>query len=740
MLNCRTRPRLADSVEDVFGSPSETHPSRPVRETATRLPAIAGLLVAALLLAAAVGCQSRGDVTLPDANASDTTSPDTASENTDSGAPSGSDGGDDTGSTTDSGVSDGTTDTGPDPGPESPFDLAQLFPLLDSDKGVTVVQSGNLESAVENLPSGGDPRPVQYSLLKLKEGAVYKPEDTIVLEDGEQLHAYGAIIRPQHGDAVFRMQREAKIYGGTIELRSKGGTAFDLPGGRRGFPKGPQGTRVVADPGSGATGFHIDSDNYRGGRGILAFATEGVDVPVDINILKKGPSPTFYNSHDVFVRARDYKTGIRITGTDDTNANRFAMDFTPTDRSERAVYMDSTETSTNWFEGIVRNPQKHDHLVHIASSALGEYNRPKNTFGLYSGETFDSPPMWLDEHADEDDRHDKSLNDMIDFSAAALHPSAEITADQLDVESPEILVADGSNFEDKLQEAANNDAHVRIASGSDFDISGVTIPAGVAVDARGARLTIKTRYNDDRSSGIGFEDGALLIGGRLFARMNASDGPAITIRADGTTIDEPTGPVGTMLQLKREALGVLIEAVNGGTVEGLDNRVTVFASKRAYRMRADSESAIRNNRLSLSAVNAQDYNLRMHGEGTIADNVIDANLHANDTGMEAVWIIDGPQVQDNRADGHFWDAGRYGVSPVLIERSGGDNLYANFFSLDGYNRPDPDDNANFPVNNAGSDFEMIGYDAIEREPDLLQRVAEDRLLPTSFSPFPFEGN
>jgi hypothetical protein len=401
--------------------------------------------------------------------------------------------------------------------------------------------------------------------------------------------------------------------------------------------------------------------------------------------------------------------------------------------------MDSPETSDNLFEGVVRSPQKHDHLFHIAKSGLGEYHRPKNTFGLYSGETFDSPPMWLDEHAEKDDRHDKSLNEMIDFSAADLHPSATITADQLEVDSPEILVADGSDFEATLQEAANRDAHVRIESGSDFDISGLTFPAGVAVDARGARLTIETRYDDDRSSGVRFENGALLIGGRVFARMNDSDGPAMTIRADGTTIDEPTGPLGTMVQLKREALGMLIEAVDGGTVEGLDNRVTIFASGRAFRMRAGAGSAIRDNRLSLSTVNAQDYNLEMHGDGTIANNVIDAHLHANDSGMEAAWIIDGPDVRDNRADGHFWDTGRYGVTPVLIERSGGNNLYANFFSLDDYNRPNPDDKATFPVNNAGSNFEMIGYDAIEREPDLLQRVAEDRLLPTSFSPFPFEG-
>lgn len=698
--------------------------------------ALSLIFVAAGLLAWVGGCSPPSNAEVSDATSSD-------------GSPGGGEiAGDDASDTgrrarSDARSSNGsatgdTTDAEETSAPEPLLERAELFHLLHSDKGMKVVEPGELASAVSHLPKGGDPRPVQYSILKLREGATYTPASPIRLENGQQIHAYGATIRPQHGDAVFRMEREARIYGGTIDLGSKGGSAFVLPGGRRGFPKGPQGTRVVADSGAGSVGLDVDSENYRGGRGTMFFATDGVDYPVDINILEKGPTPTFYNSHGHVIRAADYKIGIRATGTDDTNANRFTVDFTPSARSKAAIQIDHDNFSSNWFEGVIRNPRQHEHLVEIIESTPGEYARPRNTIGLYSGPTFETSPMWVDETAQKSDRHDKSLNDMIDFSSASFGPAATMTQAQIDADGPGVVLADGSDFQTTLDEAARQDKHVRIRCGSTFNIAGVQFPKGVIVDARGARLEIDTRHNDERSEGIRFAEGALLVGGRLYARMNG--GPALTIRADGTTIDEPTGPLGSTLQQKGESLGMLIEAVDGGTIEGLNNRIQSIASEKAFRMRADGSSAIRDNRLALTAVNAARYNLKMHGDGVIADNVMDVNLHAAEE-MRAVWIIDGPNVRANRADGHFWDTSRFDVPPVLIERSGGENLYSNFFGFDRYHRPDYDDDEfDWPIQNrAGSDFNAIGYDALEKEPALRDRVAKDRLLPTSFSPFPFES-
>jgi len=632
----------------------------------------------------------------------------------------------------------------------------RLSKLMKSGKGAEVVEPGNLVQKTKSLPDstgGGKEKyrsgPVPFRLLKLKVGATYRPTEPIHLKRGVQIHAKGATIEPQHDGPTFILDPETKVYKGTIDLGSIGATAFKHREGTS-YPRGPEGTKIVAEPGTGARGLVIDfpgppgNDNFRQLAWNRAFIeTVGVDYPFVLSP-RKPDIWNWYNSNDYFVRAKDYKKAIQVKDPDGTNisdkniaSNRFSFELHPTDRADTAVEIDrhggneeKGRTKKNWFEGIVNNPKKNDHVfaVRLKNQKTGAAMK-SNKMAEYNGNVYESSPEFVrDTSIDIKGGGFPEENGMIDFSEASLSSNDQNPYSSQEA-NRDVLVADGSNFEQKLQEAVESDSDIRMKSGTDTTISNVTIPENVAVDARGARFVIKN------GNGFIYKNGALLIGARIRGRASANT--RHLIRADNEIINKPTGPILTTGKSNpNSGSSTRIEALNGGKITGLKNSYhSKLGGKASLDVRADSQSEIVGNELYAMCRSQGKQSVKIRGEGVIEDNFIWLNVQSNGANINGLYI-DGPNVRNNIFQGIVWDHHLYDDSGYRIVRSGGGNHYVNIAGHQHF------PNSGKPTlgkynNTAGTDDRMIGLDKLDEVPEIRARVAKERLLPQEFSPICF---
>jgi Fe-S cluster assembly protein SufB len=234
--------------------------------------------------------------------------------------------------------------------------------------------------------------------------------------------------------------------------------------------------------------------------------TDGVDYPLWVDPSPFKDESEWHNSNDYFVRARDFLKAVQLTGGHTLTANRYSIDLHPTERSESAVEVIRTEgkngnsnrhplvTRKNWFEGSIGDPDMYDNVFIVELTGAGPARREATDLAEYEGKTYDSPPEFVN---NSQDTWKELEHDMVDFSESSFeNEEVGITGRPTSSSDPEVLLANGSNIEQKLQEAAESGADVRIESGSKFEVEELTVPAGVAVDAVFDSVSVATTFKE----------------------------------------------------------------------------------------------------------------------------------------------------------------------------------------------------------------------------------------------------
>jgi len=653
-------------------------------------------------------------------------------------------------------VSDADTGGGADAGSGGAL-TNRLWSLYTSAKGVKTVEPGDgtLKPAVRDMQgSSHTTLPFTQDMIRLERGGTYRVDNPIRLREGQDLQAEGATIIPMNDDEpVFRFSYDALLWGGTVDLEGSGTTAFEPAGYYPNVepvgilwtrPAGPLGTFVKAEPATGAMGMEVSFDErFPHGFTTPIFTTDGVDKPLKVGPI--GGEHGWTNANEYYVRAKDYRTAVHFTGSQwisRSTRNRVVYDLFGGRDVEHAVEIDGDGVLLNIFEGKLRSLESHDPAINFAETA-DHWAQGQNIVMDYDGR---SEGDFGDQYRDNSGASGNGLYAYGGSSIPVRGPGAS---------SRPVMVAESSGgtwtaseLQSVWNTAAEESSDVRIEPWtkvvSDGDSGDLVVPEGVAVDARGAVIEI--------DSAVQFEPGGLLLGGQVDKR---TEGPALVVRADGDTIDRPTGPVMTVAMgyahddfagADRSCDPALqVEAVNGGEITGLVNSYYAMMCSNGVDLRADASSRIADNRLFL-AVNWGDYLLQMRGDGDIADNAIKGQLQPKgcvntDSGeecgsSEAGWIIDGPKVRDNRVDGRIWDVGsirdQTGDRPMIwIRETGGGNTYVPYGTQSQDRRGEKNS-----LRGDDSQFEQWGYtDMFENAPEsYIQETRDDRLFAEDFMP------
>lgn len=644
----------------------------------------------------------------------------------------------------------------------------RLWSLLSSSAGARTVEPtvGAVSVAVDGMAeegdaTSGDTWQVRRDAIRLQAGETYRVDNPVRVGEGNHVHAVDATVVPQNDDApVFVLQRESVLWGGQIELGSSGATGVTMTGKGFGRPMGPRGTTITADGGNGSTGLVIDSGDSHMGFHMPFVTTVGVDEAF-VQRATGDAQGLWQNGNNVAVRARDYRRAITLEGGggDPTmRRNRYCYDLYPTQRSETAVLLDNPQLLYNTLEGRIRNEQYHDTTVHVKTvDEERQFPSGRNTFMSYGGST-DGEINWQDNYGDNGVPDDR----MYPYEGPSFPSVSPATANR------DVLVATGDveyggggtddpgfkgrdtrlgeNLRSTLAEAAARDAptDVRIEPGSLFTLEGdLRVPGDVAVDARGVSVEVEGTIRFE-------ESGGLWLSGHL---DKTTAGPMMVIEADGTTIDEPTGPVKPHVHgFANHRYGwtdedsvdpqLRIRAVNGGEITGLQNSMLARDGENGLDVVADAASRIHDNRLHFQTLWAG-YLMRVRGQGTIEDNQFSTWLQPKkDTSNDppTVWYtdvgleVDGPNVRNNVFQGQIWDQHKIDGPGVRVRRCGEGNALLNYMGDHTKGREDEyftlagDDLGEFDV---ASFTELDQYDE-----GLLERSKRDRLYPMAFSPLP----
>lgn len=631
----------------------------------------------------------------------------------------------------------------------------RLWSLYTSEKGVETVEpgTGTLEPAVEAMKGSSGTRPFTQDMIRLEPGGTYRVDNPIRLREGQDVQAEGATVIPMNDDSpVFVFDTDALVWGGTIDLEDSGATAFEPSAVYPSYqpfgtawtrPAGPLGTYVKAEPGTGAVGLDFSFDErYPHGFTTPILTTDGVDKVLQIGPI--GGKHGWTNSNEYFLRAEDYRRLAHLTGSQGisrSTRNRIVYDLFGGSNVDHAVHIDGSGVLLNVFEGKIRSLESHDPAINFVETA-DDWPNGQNIVMDYDGRSEeDFGDQWRDDSG-------ASGNGIYAYGGVSFPERGP------GVDTRDVVVAEGaegelvaSELQSVLDAAAESSSDVRIEAGTEVVSDGrddLVVPEGVAVGARGALIEI--------DGTIRFEPGGLLLGGQVNKK---TEGPALVVRADGETIDRPTGPVMTFTmgfahddypgpdQSCDPALR--LEAVNGGEITGLVNSYYAYMCEQGVDVRADAESAIEDNRLFL-AINWGGYLLRMRGDGDIASNTIKGLLQprspANtDDGTEyptdiAGWIIHGPNVRDNRIDGRIWDApgiqDEDGQRPMIwIRETGGGNMYSPYDTQSQDYR-----SKHNSLRGDDSQFTQWGYtDMFDNASDsYVQETKNDRLFADEFMP------
>ncbi|PSP43855.1 hypothetical protein BRC68_05000, partial [Halobacteriales archaeon QH_6_64_20] len=239
-----------------------------------------------------------------------------------------------------------------------------------------------------------------------------------------------------------------------------------------------------------------------------------------------------------------------------------------------------------------------------------------------------------------------------------------------------MIVAQPGGLQEALDDGAQNDELVRCRNGADFSPDGVTVPAGVTLDARPASF-------DTPGGGImmRFESGAVMLGGYVDAQ--GFDGTVFAIEADaGETISGPTGPFETFASTGTNGetggcTGLLLRADDGGTIDEVRSHVRTFRMNVALEVVADGSGSVTN--CDVYTMGGQNYKfIYQHGDGEQAYNTWFGHNQPEGGVAPSQWHVDAPNAHDEWCEAYLWDPHRMARPwAIHVEQASGNIVYAN---------------------------------------------------------------
>ena len=232
-----------------------------------------------------------------------------------------------------------------------------------------------------------------------------------------------------------------------------------------------------------------------------------------------------------------------------------------------------------------------------------------------------------------------------------------------------MIVASPGGLQSALDEAASTDDWVRCENAANFSPSGVTVPAGVRLDARGA--TFDSTAADPSGTLFTFESGGYMQGGYVEA-SDSYDGEAFVIEAgSGETINGTTGPQSTHYHghtpydghIDGVDTALVLRANDGGTIDNVTSILETRHSDHPIHLEAYGTGIVQNCDLYAWGMKTM-YHCREFGDGELTGNTIFGHNQPrnpdnwNGYGSKRQWWVDAPNAHDEWAEGYLWDSHR----------------------------------------------------------------------------------
>jgi hypothetical protein len=243
-----------------------------------------------------------------------------------------------------------------------------------------------------------------------------------------------------------------------------------------------------------------------------------------------------------------------------------------------------------------------------------------------------------------------------------------------------MIVAEPGSLQQALNDGAQNGELVRCRNGATFQPNGVTVPAGVTLDARPANFL-------PPSSGvmISFRSDAVMWGGYV-EQQSGFDGAFFEIRAEaGDTITGPIGPCGTFIFGEYgidESKGVRMVAEDGGVIENtIGTHLYGHFVGYVFDLRAEGDGRIEN--VEMWGWSSFGWNIaRVRGTGPVIDPLFSGHMQPDEGVSTEHILIDNPNCSGGRFEGMLWDARRLaevnGEYRFVYVEEGSDFAYTNW--------------------------------------------------------------
>lgn len=238
-----------------------------------------------------------------------------------------------------------------------------------------------------------------------------------------------------------------------------------------------------------------------------------------------------------------------------------------------------------------------------------------------------------------------------------------------------MIVATPDDLQSALDSAARTDEFVRCKNGTEFTVEGVTVPAGVTVDARTAKFE-----SGNSEVMFSFESGGLVLGGHIDISDTYSGVVFEIEAAGGEVVSGPTGPFGSLVYgqgTQAPCTGLRLEAHNGGTIDSVQTQYQTHHCSGVLDVVSKGSGIVRN--CDVYAWGGQtDYFVRQRGNGEQTGNTWFGHNQPRKDVAEYQWYVTNPHAHDEWCEAYLWDSQKMARPwTVYVEEAGGNIKYAN---------------------------------------------------------------